>query len=202
MAGTKKKYYAVIGGKSGTAIYSSWDQCRAQVMGVKGVVYKGFLTRGEAEAFLSQGSAPKPPAGGPPQDLAIAYVDGSYYKGVFSCGAVLFYQGEQIEFSEKFHDKELAAMHNVAGEIMGALTVIRYCLEKGIPALEIHHDYEGVAKWALGMWKANKPGTIAYAAACKEAMDRLDLTFVKVKGHSGDTYNDLADSLAKRALGL
>lgn len=202
MAGTKKKYYAVIGGKSGTAIYESWDQCRAQVMGVKGVVYKGFPTLEEAQGFLSQGAAPARPAGGPPPELAVAYVDGSYYKGVFACGAVLFYQGGQVEFSEKFHDAGLAAMHNVAGEIMGALTVIRYCLEQGIPALEIHHDYEGVAKWALGMWKANKPGTIAYAAACREAMEKLDLTFVKVKGHSGDKYNDMADRLAKQALGL
>ena len=93
-------------------------------------------------------------------------------------------------------------MHNVAGEIMGALTVIEYCLEKGIPALEIHHDYEGVAKWAQGQWKANRPGTIAYAAACRKAREKLKLGFVKVKGHSGDTYNDLADRLAKQALGI
>ena len=29
-----------------------------------------------------------------------------------------------------------------------------------------------------------------------------DVTFVKVKGHSGDKYNDLADKLAKEALGI
>ena len=132
----------------------------------------------------------------------MAYVYGSYYKGEFSCGAVLFYEGEQVEFSKKFDDKDMAAMHNVAGEIMGALTVIEYCLEKGIPALEIHHDYEGVAKWAQGQWKANRPGTIAYAAACRKAREKLKLGFVKVKGHSGDTYNDLADRLAKQALGI
>ncbi|WP_281691389.1 RNase H family protein [Neglectibacter timonensis] len=30
----------------------------------------------------------------------------------------------------------------------------------------------------------------------------MPVTFVKVKGHSGDVYNDLADQLAKKALGL
>lgn len=200
----KKKFYGVIGGREGDAIYTDWDACKAQVIGVKGVAYKGFPTREEAEAFLAGAGAPAP--GGGPQpaqdDMAVAYVDGSYYGGKFSCGAVLFYQGGQVEFSRKFEDKELAAMHNVAGEIMGALTVIEYCLEQGIPALEIHHDYEGVAKWANGQWKANKPGTQAYAAACAKARERLRLAFVKVKGHSGDTYNDLADKLAKQALGL
>lgn len=197
---SKKKFYAVLGGRSGDAIYTSWDACKAQVMGVKGVIYKGFPTRPEAEAFMEASSAPAEPL--PLEALAVAYVDGSYYGGEFSCGAVLFYQGGQVEFSKKFADKDLAAMHNVAGEIMGALTVIDYCIEQGIPALEIHHDYEGVAKWALGQWKANKPGTIAYAAACQKAREKLRLHFVKVKGHSGDKYNDMADRLAKQALGL
>ena len=195
----KKKFYAVIGGREGTTIYSSWDACKAQVIGVKGVIYKGFPTLEEAEIFLSGGTAAQTL---PQEGLAVAYVDGSYYKGEFSCGAVLFYEGEQVEFSKKFDDKDMAAMHNVAGEIMGALTAIEYCLEKGIPALEIHHDYEGVAKWAQGQWKANRPGTIAYAAACRKAREKLKLGFVKVKGHSGDTYNDLADRLAKQALGI
>ena len=114
---------------------------------------------------------------------------------------MLFWQGERLLFSQKYNDPDLREMRNVAGEILGAVAVIRYCLDKGIPALEIHHDYEGVGKWALGLWKANKPGTQAYAALCKQAMGRLDLTFVKVKGHSGNQWNDLADQLARRALG-
>lgn len=193
----KKKYYAVVGGREGSAIYEDWGACRAQVIGVKGVNYKSFPTLEEAQAFLAAASPAETPVS---PETAVAYVDGSYYQGEFSCGAVLFYQGQQVEFSEKFHDEGLAAMHNVAGEIMGALTVINYCIQQGIPAVEIHHDYEGVAKWAQGLWKANKPGTQAYAAACKEAGERLHIRFVKVKGHSGDKYNDLADSLARRAL--
>ena len=53
----KKKFYAVIGGREGTTIYSSWDACKAQVIGVKGVIYKGFPTLEEAEIFLSGGTA-------------------------------------------------------------------------------------------------------------------------------------------------
>ncbi len=202
-----KKFYAVKNGKNGDGIYDSWEACKAQVHGVKGVVYKGFPTRAEAEDFLqragastTEGEVSENPERA---DRAVAYVDGSFSKdtGEFACGAVLFWQGERVLFSKKYNDPALAEMHNVAGEILGAVAVIRYCLDKGIPALEIHHDYEGVGKWALGLWKANKPGTQAYAALCKQAMGRLDLTFVKVKGHSGNQWNDLADQLARRALG-
>jgi len=30
----------------------------------------------------------------------------------------------------------------------------------------------------------------------------VDIDFIKVKGHSGDKYNELADKLAKKALGI
>lgn len=197
-----KKFYAVRVGRDGPAIYQTWDECKAQVHGVQRAVYKSFPTLQQAQAFLDGGETQNQPA--IDTDWAVAYVDGSYDKnsGDFACGAVLFWQGRQVEFSQRFTDPELASMHNVAGEIMGALTVIRYCLEKGIPALEIHHDYEGVACWADGSWNANKPGTQRYAAECRESKKKMKLQFVKVKGHSGDAYNDLADSLARKALGL
>ena len=194
-----EKYYAVKKGMK-TGIFYSWEECRANVYGYPGAVYKSFKTREEALAFLGE----DPGEGLKGRNCVKIYVDGSYNRvtGEFSYGMVVLSGGREEKFNCKFNDKELAAMHNVAGEIMGALTVIEYCLEKGIPALEIHHDYEGVAKWAQGQWKANRPGTIAYAAACRKAREKLKLGFVKVKGHSGDTYNDLADRLAKQALGI
>ena len=203
-----KKYYAVKNGKSGDNIYQSWAECEAQVKGAPGVLFKGFATRAEAEAFLqragestTEGDAPQPPRR---EGVAVAYVDGSYHDATkeFACGAVLFWQGERLLFSQKYKDSQMAEMRNVAGEILGAVAVIRHCLEHRIPALEIHHDYEGVGKWALGLWKANKPGTQAYAALCREAARDLKLTFVKVKGHSGNACNDLADRLSRKALGL
>lgn len=207
-----KKYYAVKNGKDGeSGIYLTWEDCKAQVEGVSGVRYKGFSTREEAEAFLG-GELPLPAQEeqkkSPPVPVqpgaAVAFVDGSYdgNTGEFSCGAVLFYKGERTDFSRKWDDPQLAEMHNVAGEIMGAVTVIRHCIREGIPAVEIHHDYEGVGKWADGLWKANKPGTQAYASFCRKARQQVQVTFFKVKGHSGDYWNDEADRLAKKALGL
>ncbi len=208
-----KKYYAVKNGKDGVSgVYLTWGDCKTQVEGVPGVKYKGFATLEEAEAFLrgEETARPKAPqrkeAPEPPfrEGMAVAYVDGSYHAGTkeFSGGAVLFYDGKRVDFSQKNGDASLAEMHNVAGEIMASVLVIRHCLEQGVPALEIYHDYRGVGKWATGEWKANKPGTQAYAAFCRKAAQRIKLSFVEVQGHSGDYWNDEADRLAKEALGI
>ncbi len=206
-----KKYYAVRAGKK-PGVYLTWEECKAQVEGVKGAQYKSFPTEKEALSYLRDGAdlpkiespALREPMVPQKAGKAVAYVDGSYREETqeFSCGAVLFFEGQRFCFSKKYNDPEMAPMHNVAGEIMGAVAVISYCLKEKIPELEIYHDYEGVAKWATGEWKANKSGTKAYAGLCREAKGKLALSFVKVKGHSGDVYNDLADSLARKALGI
>ncbi len=43
-------YYAVQKGKK-PGVYNSWDECKAQVTGFSGAVYKKFSTRAEAETF-------------------------------------------------------------------------------------------------------------------------------------------------------
>lgn len=133
---------------------------------------------------------------------AVAYVDGSYDKvsGDFSCGVVFLYQGQEEHYSRRYSDRELSAMRNVAGEIKGSETAMGIALEKGVSRLVIYHDYEGIAKWCNGAWKANKEGTRAYQAYYQEIRSRMPIVFVKVKGHSGDRYNDVADMLAKKAL--
>jgi ribonuclease HI len=93
-------------------------------------------------------------------------------------------------------------MRNVAGEIKGAEFVMRYCVENGIDKVRIYYDYEGIAAWAEGRWKTNKEGTIHYKRIFDELSEKLTVEFVKVKSHSGDKYNDMADRLAKDAAGV
>lgn len=195
-----KKFYAVKVGKT-PGIYETWADCQTQINGYSGAVYKGFATREEAAAFISgETNILKETE----ETQAVAYVDGSYDStaNAFSYGMVLFYNGRELHFSEKYTDSELAQMHNVAGEIKGSEAAIRYCLEHQIESITIYHDYEGIAKWCSGEWQAKKAGTIAYANFYREASAKVRIRFVKVKGHSGDTYNDLADKLAKEALGI
>lgn len=198
-----KKYYAVRVGRR-TGIYETWDACRAQTTGFKGACFKSFPTLAEAEAYMRGENSLTSAVEEDLKNTAVAYVDGSYHVGTkeFSCGAVLFLNGEELHFSQKFSNPQLAEMRNVAGEIKGSETILTYCIEHQVPAVTIYHDYEGVAKWATGEWKANKAGTKAYRDFCAKAAEQIRFNFVKVKGHSGDQYNDLADRLAKDALGI
>lgn len=195
-----KKYYAVKHGKT-TGIFTSWDECKEAVDGVANAKYKGFSTLEDAEAYLND-EAPKPIE--VKDGCAVAYVDGSYKADTeeFSYGAILFLNGEEIEFSGADYNPDVKDMRNVAGELKGAMVMMNYCIKNNIPALEIHHDYEGIAKWARGEWKTNKPGTKMYKEYYDRISNKLDVTFVKVKGHSGDINNDRADKLAKKALGI
>lgn len=133
------------------------------------------------------------------------YVDGSYSKETeeYSYGMVVVKaDGETEEYSEKFNDPEMLPMWNVAGEIMGACAAMQYALDYEIPAITIFHDYEGIAKWPLGEWKAKKDGTRAYVNFYQNAIKNVNIKFKKVIGHSGDKYNDRADKLARAALNL
>ena len=210
MAG--KKYYAVKAGRE-TGIFTTWDACKAQVQGYSGAVYKSFATLAEAQAYLlGTGTSRVADTDDMTRDLTqlaedemIAYVDGSFLleERRYAFGAVIFYNGKEYRFNGSDNDIELADMRNVAGEIMGAEHAFTFALEKGAKVLAIYHDYEGIAKWCTGEWQAKKPGTQAYRDRYLNTRENgIDIRFYKVKGHSGDTYNDLADKLAKAALGI
>lgn len=201
------KFYAVKAGRK-TGIFNSWEECKRQVDGYPSASYKSFKTAAEAAAYIGLipnqtaiANANNSPADFVTDNTAIAYVDGSY--NISTCeygyGVVFFYNGEEIHLKKGFPKDELAAMRNVAGEIKGSEAAISYAVSKHISSIKIYHDYEGISKWCTGEWKANKEGTIAYRDFYNNAKKQLKIEFVKVKGHSGDTYNDIADRLAKEA---
>lgn len=193
------KYYAVRKGMK-TGIFRTWEECRASVSGYSGAEYKSFPTEEQAKEYLGGFSRENEED----VDYVPVYVDGSYNSATkeFSYGMVVLLGGEALTFYQKYEDKELASMHNVAGEIKGAEAAMRYAMKNNIPRIAIYHDYEGIAKWCLGLWKTNKEGTRAYKAFYEEACKKIKIKFVKVTGHSGDKYNDMADKLAKEALGI
>lgn len=135
---------------------------------------------------------------------AVAYVDGSFNEvtNEFGYGVVMFYDGQESHMSKAYKDDEMAAMRNVAGEIYGSMAAMEYAVLNKIPNLTIYYDYMGIAKWCTGEWKTNKKGTILYKKYYEQVKKKVNISFEKVKGHSGDKYNDLADSLAKKACGI
>lgn len=195
------KYYAVKKGKS-PGIYRTWNECKSQVDGYSGAEYKKFNTKDEAMDFINP-KEKKPLTFSNPEDQLIAYVDGSYNNSncSYSYGAVLIDSVGEIEtFSKRFKKDKFSQHRNVIGEIYGAMFAMRYALEKGYKELYLHYDYEGIEKWAIGSWKRNKEATKMYHEFYNSIKNDLSVKFIKVKSHSGDKYNDLADKLAKEAV--
>ena len=206
------KYYAVKKGLS-TGVFFTWDECKKMVHEYPGAIYKSFSSFEEAECFVKGVPYVKTEAEVANDTSSeviyeagalTAYVDGSYNVATeeFAYGVVFLAEGLEESCNQKYADPELASMRNVAGEIKGAEAAMRYAIEKGYQKLYIYHDYEGIAKWCLGEWKTNKEGTKAYKAYFDSIQDKLEVVFKKVAAHTGDTYNEMADKLAKSALGI
>lgn len=198
-----EKFYAVKRGLK-TGVFDTWEECSASVKGYSGAVYKSFKTRQEALAYLNGEALPQENEGAEDGNHVKIYVDGSYHAitGEFSYGMVVLRGGEEEKYSHRFQDEELASMRNVAGEIKGAEAAMQYALDHDLEEISIYHDYEGIARWPLGEWKTNKEGTRAYKEFYDRASRQVKIRFVKVTGHSHDKYNDMADELAKEALGI
>lgn len=209
-----KKVYAVKKGRE-TGIFTDWDTCKKQVDGFPGAEYKSFTDPQDALAYIkgdgplfNELGGPSPSSTGGPSPSGSqwkAYVDGSYdaVSGRFSCGVVILNgDSEPIKLNAAFENPDAAVHRNVAGEVMGAITAIKYCLDHNISDVTIFHDYEGVGKWANNEWKANHCLTQDYKAFVAESRKSMQINFVKVKAHAGNKYNEMADRLAKDALGI
>lgn len=130
-----------------------------------------------------------------------AYVDGSYDKstGVYGYGVVLLEADGKKNMRGYGSDTE--GIWQVAGELAGAKSAIRYARENGYDAVHICYDYEGIEKWASGEWKAKKRSTKEYVEFVKLARGAgLTVTYEKVAAHTGVQYNEEADALAKSAV--
>ena len=135
----------------------------------------------------------------------IAYVDGSFEKdsGVYGYGVVFIEKNGNIEeYFDSGREESYQSMRNVSGEILGALKATSLAVEKGYSSIAIFHDYQGIASWAKGEWKCNKEKTIEYREKMLEFQKKLKISFHKVQAHSGDYFNERADELAKKAVGI
>ena len=204
-----KKYYAIAKGKSGIPkIVETWTECQKEVIGCKGAKYKSFASKEEAEKFISiheNGGSFEEVKGNEEvkDDLIYIYVDGSFMvsKGNYSYG-FLVVKNDEILYEDNGigYDKEAIALRNVSGEVEGAMKAIEYAIENGYKDIVLCYDYQGIESWALGTWKRNNRITQNYNEFMQEKFKLIKVRFKKIKGHSGNKFNDRADILAKKAL--
>lgn len=139
-----------------------------------------------------------------PMTAPYAYVDGSFNPktNVYGWGGYLYENGNVHPISGSGITPEVASMRNVAGEICGCLQAVELAQNLNIKGLTIYYDYLGIEKWATGEWKAKNPNTQDYATTMQSYMKNMSIHFVHVKGHTGVKGNEIADRMAKQAVGL
>lgn len=197
------KVYAVRKGKK-TGIFNTWKECEEVVKGYSGAEFKSFININDANSYLNLSFDNNEEKKVDSNNIVNAYVDGSYNVETkeYGSGIVILYQGRKEVFSICGQRDNLCEMRNVAGEIKGAEFAINYAIKEKAEKVIIYHDYEGIEKWCTGAWKANKEGTIKYKEFYNDAKELIKVDFIKVKAHSGDKYNEEADALAKKAVGI
>ncbi len=186
---SKTKFYA-IKSPSGQKIVTSWPECEKLSHGVRNCRFKSFASMEEANAWISGISAEEP------KGLRI-YVDGSFSPDFDRAGwAFVAVENDKEIASESGVTDYPAESRNIDGELTASLRALAWLARSGKDGV-ICHDYEGIARWAKGDWKALKPVAIRYRDAVQKYPDAR---FEKVPAHSGVKWNEIVDERAKKAI--
>lgn len=125
-----------------------------------------------------------------------AYVDGSFLGGRVGYGLVIVQNDTVIfEMSGGVDNPDYVAARQVAGELFSVGKVVQWCRANSVQGISIYYDYAGIEAWATGKWKANQNLTKNYREFIRNC--GLKIQWHKVAAHTGDTWNEYADSLAK-----
>lgn len=195
----KKKYYAVRKGFT-PGVYETWDEAKNQIDGFAGAEHKSFDSYAAAEAWIDG------------RDMAalevdillkegftVVYTDGSSNGNAYSYASlILTPEGKETVLSGRGNDAEALKTRNIAGELSAVMHALAWCKGQNIKEVVVFHDYEGCGAWAEGLWAPKSDVArkyVSYVSTCD-----LNVTFRKVSGHAGNSYNERVDKLARAAL--
>lgn len=192
------KYYAVRRGRE-PGIYGSWTECQAQVFKFSGAVFKSFDDLEAAQEYINRD-----------QDghqvnaaLPFAYIDGSFSaaRGVYGYGGFLSIGDNRHIIQGIGNNPKYLPDRNIAGECLGALQVMHAARKYGIEEINLFFDYAGIENWSAGYWKARTPLARYYSDTADLMATWLHVHYCKIDGHTGIIGNEIADLLAKEAVG-
>ena len=197
-------YYGVKKGRN-PGVYQSWLECETEVHGFSGAEHKKFSTEQEALEFVAfkfKKKKSKKKRVVITKKSVKAFVDGSYNSqdNIVGYGVVLIEDDEPVikNFGTYTHP-DMQKTQQLYGELKAAMEAVELAYANGYNELTIVHDYNGIEYLATGYFEAGTPITQNYKKFMDFYMDKLEIQFEKVKSHSGDKYNDMADKLAKMA---
>lgn len=198
------KYYAVRKGRT-PGIFMDWASCQESVKGYKGAEFKSFTDLLAAKSYLTEINNHEEYT--IDEDTLIIYVDGSYrdQDKLVGSGVVILDSQNHILRTTSFSSTKESdiSMRNVAGEVRAAIYAMQAAVSSLYEKVVINYDYEGIAKWCNGSWSANTKLTLEYQKIYRDYKSNgLKIYFNKIAAHTGEVYNELADILAKQAVGI
>ena len=209
----KQKVYAIKNGidpktkepVTNLILEDTWDEVEKYTKGVSGAIFEGFITKQEAEDFLNDNTD----SFDSKEDNALyCYVDGSFNKNIPNYGyGLVCVQNANVIFTDRGPgtNKSAITMYQIGGELLGAMKALIFAKNNNYSKVYICHDYFGVAHHATGRWKRNNKFSEDYYKWMQKFFKTypdIKVSFKKVKSHSGNKFNELADGLAKLAVNI
>lgn len=193
------KYYAVAVGVT-PGIYDSWSEVEPMVKGFPNARYKSFPSQEKAAEFLEACLLGSEGAEDEIETDVLLYTDGSYSskRDAIGWGYVVVANGESLRYRYGRNTDKYKDSRQIAGEATAVLQGLDWCISQGYQSVTVCHDLEHISNWISGTYKATTIISNAYVNYMKEKMAAIDVHFRKVKSHSGDKWNEMADSLAKQ----
>lgn len=214
----KIKYYVILKGKK-TGIFTSWEECKKNVLGFNNAVYKSFDDLESANQYFNSNKTLITHTSNSysndevnddvntflQKGYTIAFVDGSYNHEIkkFGYGVYIFDTKHKDELFKSFNYPEFLSSRNVSGEIFGVIATLNWCIKNNINKIKIYYDYEGIERWFDKSWDSKTEIAKFYVNELKKLTSKFEsILFFKVRAHSKVEYNEKADRLAKQSLKL
>lgn len=151
---SKKRYYVVWSGIN-PGIYASWDECQAQISGVKQALYKSFATQAEAEhAYASSpydyiGAKAKSEPSAPTSDILPSAVELNALAVDAACSGnpgQMEYRGVYVGSGMQiFHFGPIYGTNNI-GEFLAIVHALALLGQKG-NTMPIYSDSHNALLW-------------------------------------------------------
>ena len=147
----KKRYYVVWNGLV-PGVYDTWDECQAQIKGVKQALYKSFATLAEAERAYSE-SPYKYIYGEKKEEKGPAEIPASVHRNALAVDAacsgnpgMMEYRGVYVGTGEQlFHFGPIFGTNNI-GEFLAIVHGLALLKQKGID-IPIYSDSHNALLW-------------------------------------------------------
>lgn len=135
---------------------------------------------------------------------AHCYVDGSHSNNIYTY-AFAHIDKETVLYEDKGKGENFNAVKTMgcqAGELKAAMQATLYAAKQNYKSILIYYDNLSIELLFTKEYKPKNIFTKKYVEFMEKIQNNfnIEIRFKKVKGHSGDKFNDYVDKLAKEAL--